>query len=115
MTRFVLRPKARADLDGIWNDTARHWSPEQAERYIRLIMQACNDVSVGIVSGSSAETIRADYFKLPIGSHIVFYRVGEGSVLDIIRILHQRLDLESAPDAEGDAQSAYPKSVPLNQ
>ena len=30
-----LRPKARSDLDGIWDYTMETWRYEQAERYVR--------------------------------------------------------------------------------
>jgi len=39
-------------------------------------------------------TIRAGYFKFPVGSHFMFYRQSVAS-LDAIRILHQRMDVEA--------------------
>jgi plasmid stabilization system protein ParE len=37
MAEFLLRPKAVADLDSIWDYTVDTWSEEQAERYIRML------------------------------------------------------------------------------
>lgn len=36
---------------------------------------------------------REGYFKCPAGSHVIFYRLS-GIHLDVIRILHQRMDVE---------------------
>ena len=40
MSRYVLSPRARADLDDIWAYTARRWGTDQAEDYIRLVQNA---------------------------------------------------------------------------
>lgn len=39
-------------------------------------------------------TIRPGYRKLSAGSHTLFYRVtGEGTI-DVVRVLHQRMDVD---------------------
>jgi plasmid stabilization system protein ParE len=41
-------------------------------------------------------TIRPGYLKCPVGSHLVFYRPDpEASILVVVRILHQRMDIGS--------------------
>jgi len=45
MSRYVLSPRARADLDDIWNYTAQRWGTDQAEDYIRLVQKAIETVS----------------------------------------------------------------------
>ena len=42
MLNFALRPKARADLDGIWAYTAETWGLEQAQTYVRALNRAFN-------------------------------------------------------------------------
>ena len=37
MSGYVLSPRAKADLDDIWDYTERNWGTEQAKAYIRLI------------------------------------------------------------------------------
>lgn len=72
MTGYVLSPAARADLDDIWNYTARHWGEEQAERYLLSIRDACAALAEGRRRGLSADAIRAGYRKHAVGSHVLF-------------------------------------------
>ncbi|WP_432612799.1 type II toxin-antitoxin system RelE/ParE family toxin [Mesorhizobium mediterraneum] len=39
----------------------------------------------------NAENIRPGLLKYPIGSHVLFLRIGDKSI-DVVRILHQRMD-----------------------
>jgi toxin ParE1/3/4 len=93
MARYVLSPRAQSDLDEIWNYTARQWSIDQAERYIRDLMKAIEAASNNPRSGRTCDEIREGYFKLLVGSHVLFYRALDGKI-DIVRILHQRMDFD---------------------
>jgi len=31
----------------------------------------------------------------PVGSHIIFYKIGDGDLVEIIRVLHKRMDVFS--------------------
>ena len=44
--------------------------------------------------GKICDEIRAGYKKFPIGSHIIFYKDGAGSSIEVVRILHKRMDVE---------------------
>jgi toxin ParE1/3/4 len=44
MSRYVLSPRAQADLSDIWDYTAERWGVDQAEAYIRLIQHAIETV-----------------------------------------------------------------------
>ena len=92
MAGYVLSPAAQADLEEIWDYTVRHWGVAQAERYTRDIQAACEAASDGILVGRSAEDIRAGYRKIAVGSHVVYFRERPGT-LEIIRILHRRMDV----------------------
>ena len=41
------------------------------------------------------EHIRADYRMSKMKSHLIFYKMAEDNVIEIIRILHQSMDIES--------------------
>lgn len=92
MTAYRLSPKAREDLSGIWDYTARQWGIEQAERYIRMIATACEDIASLKLEGRSADEIRQGYRKWPVGSHILYF-CRERATLTIVRILHKRMDV----------------------
>jgi toxin ParE1/3/4 len=92
MSGHVLTPAAQADLEDIWRYSVQQWSFAQAERYIRAISDACEDLASGAQKGQDAGDIRAGYRKLKVGSHILFFRWA-GDTIDIVRILHQRMDI----------------------
>jgi len=93
MSGFLLSPAARHDLAEIWDYTAERWGLEQAERYIRELTTACQDLADQRRTGRALDEIRAGYFKLSVGSHFLCYRLTDVGMIDIVRILHQRMDL----------------------
>lgn len=95
MTGYVLSPAARSDLENIWNYTARTWGDGQAEIYVLSIRAALDGLAEGKLLARSAEDIRPGYRKYAVGSHFLFFRLTDAGVIDVIRILHQRMDVPS--------------------
>jgi toxin ParE1/3/4 len=93
MTRHLLSPAAQADLDGIWDYTARVWGESQAERYVLAIRAACEALATGKRRGRPIDGIRPGYRKLAVGSHHLYYRVTDQGLIDVVRILHRRMDV----------------------
>jgi toxin ParE1/3/4 len=91
MSRYVLSPRAQFDIDEIWDYTADQWGVDQANRYTRDIQAAIEAVAQDPRSGRSCDEIHAGYFRVSVGSHVVFYRV-EVAHIRVARILHQRRD-----------------------
>jgi toxin ParE1/3/4 len=89
---YGLTPLARDDLGGIWDYTAERWDADQADRYIRRLVEAFENLAAGTARGRSAETVRPGYFRLTVATHIVFYRLGDGGRIEVVRILHERMD-----------------------
>ena len=94
MAAFAFTPAARADLDSIWDYTETTWGRAQAETYVRAIADLCAGLAGGTRVSQSAEAIRAGYRKARVGKHVVFFHDVEG-VLTVVRILHQRMDVET--------------------
>ena len=92
--RVRLSAAARRDLSGIWTFSAKRWNEAQADRYVRLIADGFDGLASGTVKGRRAEDIRPGYFKLAVGSHLIFYRMGAPDVIEVVRILHQRMDID---------------------
>ena len=92
MTGYALTPAAQADLSEIWDYTAERWGEAQAERYTRDIQVTCEGLSSGALMGLPVEHIRAGYRKVGVGSHVIYFREREG-ILEIVRILHRRMDV----------------------
>lgn len=90
--RYRLSPLAIADLEAIWSWTAERWSVEQAESYHAALVAAFEGLGRGSKKGRPVD-IREGYLKYAAGAHLIFYRQSAASI-DVIRILHQRMDAE---------------------
>ncbi|RCW72894.1 type II toxin-antitoxin system RelE/ParE family toxin [Pseudorhodoferax soli] len=90
---YLLSPQAIADLSEIWDYSAREWGTAQADRYVMALRDACGALASGPMRGQSAEHIRAGYRRQIVGTHVMFFRVGVNGVIDVVRILHQRMDV----------------------
>lgn len=89
---YRLSPLAVADLENIWLYTFERWSLEQADRYHYDLIDAIEALASGLKVGRSAD-VREGYLKYAVGQHFVFFQQSE-SRLDVIRILHRRMDVE---------------------
>ena len=94
MSDYRFSPAARADLDAIWAFGEEHWGAHRAELYIRQIQRAVETVASDPRRGRPCGEIRAGYFKFAAGTHLLFFRRA-GNVVEIVRILHQRMDFDS--------------------
>jgi toxin ParE1/3/4 len=95
MKGYILSPAAQADLGDIWDYSARSWGAEQADRYVLGIRDACEALANGSRQGRPIDDIRPGYRKLAVASHFLFYRITDAGLIDVIRILHQRMDVAS--------------------
>jgi toxin ParE1/3/4 len=91
MTRFVISPLARADIDEIWETSAARWGIDQADSYVSGMRALIHRIADSPEHGRRSDELRPDYRRIGIGSHIIFYRVIDGSV-DIVRVLHGKMD-----------------------
>ena len=92
---YRLSPLAERDLEEIWFYTFENWSAEQADRYHNQIMAAIEGLVNGSRQGRPIDDIRPGYRKLAVASHFLFYRITDAGLIDIIRVLHQRMDAAS--------------------
>ncbi len=93
MAKISFRQKAIEDLPDIWNYTRRTWSEDQADRYFLMIQSACNDLALGKAAGRRSHRISDDILGYLIGKHITFYRQTAEDEIEVIRILHERMDI----------------------
>ncbi|NLB46430.1 MAG: type II toxin-antitoxin system RelE/ParE family toxin [Microbacteriaceae bacterium] len=91
MTRYRLTPAAQRDLSSIWDFTQDRWDAIQAEAYIGEIREAIERIEGDPGRGRRVDHIRSDYRRYSAGSHLIFC-IERGSSVDVIRILHQRMD-----------------------
>jgi toxin ParE1/3/4 len=85
-------PAAAEDISAIWDYTAETWGMDRADSYIDAIRDACLSLAAGTALGRRVD-VRAGYLKCPVGRHLIYYRETTTD-LEVIRILHQRMDTE---------------------
>ena len=83
------------DLEKIWLFTLNKWSKEQADRYHNLIIDEIEYIVDNFELSRRIDYIRPGYRMTKVKSHLIFFRMPEGNVLEIIRILHQSMDIEN--------------------
>ncbi len=92
---YIISKKALSDLDEIWLYTFEKWSSEQADRYYNLIIDEIENICKSAKAGKSMEHIRKGYQASQVKSHFIFYRVSNEGLIEVIRILHERMDIEN--------------------
>jgi toxin ParE1/3/4 len=94
MPTFTLTNRAKADLQEIGRYTQETWGREQRILYLGLLDASFHQVAENPLIGKDCGEIRAGYRKLNAGSHMVFYRIKSSDAVEIVRILHCRMDIE---------------------
>jgi toxin ParE1/3/4 len=94
MRELLLSPRARSDLDGIWDYTAQIWGLEKAEAYLREINQAFELLRHSPHIAAPYDHIRLGLRRFPSGSHAIFLRSTRDS-LKIVRVLHAKMDINA--------------------
>lgn len=91
---YKISQEANNDLEKIWLYTYENWSIEQADRYINLIFNEIEYIALNPENGENYSHVRKKYYKTRVKSHFIFYK-SKKQEIEIIRILHQRMDIES--------------------
>jgi toxin ParE1/3/4 len=92
MGSFSLSKRAVSDLMGIGRYTEQNWGKKQRDTYLAQIDACFHQVAADPRLGRDCSEIREDYRKIGVGSHVVFYRQQAGDTIEIVRILHGRMD-----------------------
>jgi toxin ParE1/3/4 len=93
--KYTISKKANQDIEKIWLYTLENWSLEQADRYYNLILDEIEYISDNFESGKSVDYIKKGYRTSVVKSHIIFYKKSRKNIVEIIRILHQKMDIEN--------------------
>ncbi|PPK94925.1 MULTISPECIES: type II toxin-antitoxin system RelE/ParE family toxin [Nonlabens] len=92
--KYRISQQAIEDLNKIWIYTLNKWSKEQADRYYDLIIAEIEFIAENYLAGKSAEQTRKNYRVSKVKSHLLFYRKVDNEMVEIVRILHQRMDIK---------------------
>jgi toxin ParE1/3/4 len=89
--RLEFTPRARRDIEEIWEYSVDQFGVDKAETYLRDIQRAVMTVTEDPGRGLGCDEIRPGYRKFSVGSHILFFKAS-ATRLVIVRILHRRMD-----------------------
>ncbi len=95
MVKISFRQKANEDLNNIWNYTYENWSENQADKYYATIKFHCLEIGKNPKLGKIYNGISRKLLGLKSGKHIIFYHSISEKEIEIIRILHERMDLKN--------------------
>lgn len=93
MMHLRLSHEAREDLRGIWIYSAQTWGPQQANRYLDAIRAAITGLADGTTVSRSAADVLPGCRRVTSGRHVVYFRE-DADAVEVIRVLHQRMDAE---------------------
>jgi toxin ParE1/3/4 len=97
---YRISEKAIEDIENIWASTFKRWSSEQADRYYNLIINEIEFIAKNFNTGKAMDHIKKGYKASIVKSHLIFYRIGQNNTVEVIRILHQRMDVENKINEE---------------
>lgn len=92
---FILTKKALADLIEIGCYTQKRWGREQRNTYLAMLDCCFQQLAADPHKGRDCSDIRSGYRKMNVGSHVIFYRQKQIDEIEIVRVLHQRMDFET--------------------
>lgn len=121
MARFRLARPAQIDLANILATSAERWGADGRQRYAAVLVDAMRQVAVepaGPLSKKRPDlrpSVRSFHVRYARRSaegakvrrpvHVLYYRVAEEGVIEIVRVLHERMDPSrhlDEPPTEGD-------------
>lgn len=95
MAKYHLTNKAVEDLADTWNYTFEEWSENQADKYYLLLLDSCKEVAENPNLGKQYDNVTDQLLGYKSNEHILFYQIISSNEIEIIRILHGRMDLKS--------------------
>jgi len=93
MPNFSLTEAAKSDLKNIARFTQKRWGREQRNHYLKTLDDCFHQLSSNPAMGKVCDEIRPGYYKFPTGSHVVYYRNKSNEQIEIVRILHENMDV----------------------
>lgn len=95
MAKYQFTNKAIQDLSEIWEYTVETWSEKQADRYYKMLIAGCAELAKNPKLGKTYFEIYPGLLGKLTSRHIIFYRTIDPSTIEIIRILHEQMDLKN--------------------
>ena len=94
MPSFTLTNTAKADLKEIGHYTQENLGREQRILYLNMLDACFHRLATNPLLGKDCGEIRDGYRKFNAGSHLIFYRQKSIETVEVVRVLHCRMDTE---------------------
>ena len=91
MSGWKLSRQARKDLAELWQYSNRQWGPEQADRYIAGLQEACRKLADNPSLGRPIPEVPKEICQYRYGSHVIVHQM-DGEQVHVARILHEAMD-----------------------
>ncbi|GAA3916443.1 type II toxin-antitoxin system RelE/ParE family toxin [Litoribacillus peritrichatus] len=95
MSSFTLTRIAKEDLKSIAIFTQKRWGKNQRIIYIKQIDDTFHLLAEQPNTGTACDYIKPGYRKFPSSNHIIYYREITANNIEVVRILHKRMDAHS--------------------
>ncbi|MFN2395998.1 MAG: type II toxin-antitoxin system RelE/ParE family toxin [Bacteroidales bacterium] len=95
MAKYRLTNRAVSDLRQIWNYTFDKWSENQADRYYKMLIDNFDELAINPNLGKDYHMVAESLLGFKAGRHIIFYHRIDNHEIEIVRILHEQMDLKS--------------------
>lgn len=95
MPFFTITNKAKTDLKKMGRYTHEHWGRGQSDQYLTMMDACFHQLAANPHIGKDCNEIRDGYRKFNAGSHVIFYRQTLTNTIEVVRILHGRMDIEA--------------------
>jgi toxin ParE1/3/4 len=114
MARFRLARRAQVDISQILATSAENWGIEASGRYAGLLTRSIRQVAAEPVGSATRERselapglrsfhvrhLRQAGVRRPV--HVLYYRVIQPGLVEIVRILHERMEPSRHLGAAGE-------------
>ena len=89
--KLSISDEAVADLRDIRRYTAKHWGPQQRDRYVARLQRALRSLRDYPERGRRRDELYAGCRSLPVEQHVVFYYLTDDEIV-VDRVLHGNQD-----------------------
>jgi toxin ParE1/3/4 len=93
MASYRVRESASSDLYEIGLEMLEAWDDASAvERYLAQLVDAFDSLAVMPELGKACDEVGRGWRCLPGGEHLIYYKLTAEQIVDIVRVLHMRMD-----------------------
>lgn len=92
VANLTIAPVARNDLKEIGSYTQKTWSVKQRDIYLGDFVIVFERLKTAVVTGRNCDEVREGLLSYSCNRHIIFFRRDVQGNVEILRILHERMD-----------------------